>query len=130
MNVDQELRIESRAIFVLDPKINPPRRVRERSGDHPDYEAALSAARSAGAARRSGNPEVRLNPRQPSPPIAREGSLLRAVGHPLVRGGLALVAGVLTGNLLGFGELRSRLISWARTAAPIPSRWPWAPWTP
>jgi putative peptidoglycan lipid II flippase len=31
--------------------------------------------------------------------------LLRAVGHPLVRGGLALVAGVLTGNLLGFGRV-------------------------
>lgn len=31
--------------------------------------------------------------------------MLRAVGHPLVRGGLALVAGVLTGNLLGFGRV-------------------------
>jgi putative peptidoglycan lipid II flippase len=31
--------------------------------------------------------------------------LLRAVGNPLVRGGLTLVAGVLTGNLLGFGRV-------------------------
>ena len=31
--------------------------------------------------------------------------LTRAVGSPLVRGGLTLVAGVLTGNVLGFGRV-------------------------
>jgi thioredoxin-dependent peroxiredoxin len=47
----KELRIESRAIFVLDPqnKIRHAEYVKEVA-DHPDYEAALSAARSAGAA--------------------------------------------------------------------------------
>jgi len=46
----KELRIESRAIFVLDPqnKISHAEYVKEVA-DHPDYEAALSAARSAGA---------------------------------------------------------------------------------
>jgi thioredoxin-dependent peroxiredoxin len=47
----KELRIESRAIFVLDPenKIRHAEYVKEVA-DHPDYEAALSAARSASAA--------------------------------------------------------------------------------
>ena len=47
----KELRIESRAIFVLDPRnrIRHVEYVREVA-DHPNYEAALSAARSAGAA--------------------------------------------------------------------------------
>jgi thiol peroxidase len=47
----KELRIESRAIFVLDPEnhIRYAEYVREVA-DHPDYEAALSAARNAGAA--------------------------------------------------------------------------------
>ena len=47
----KELRIESRAIFVLDPenKIRHAEYVKEVA-DHPNYEAALSAARSAGAA--------------------------------------------------------------------------------
>jgi|SRR5947209_4506226 len=47
----KELRIESRAIFVLDAnnKILHAEYVKEVA-DHPDYEAALSAARSAGAA--------------------------------------------------------------------------------
>ena len=47
----KELRIESRAIFVVDPenKIRHVEYVKEVA-DHPDYEAALSAARSAGAA--------------------------------------------------------------------------------
>jgi thiol peroxidase len=47
----KELRIESRAIFVLDAKnqIRHVEYVREVA-DHPNYEAALSAARSAGAA--------------------------------------------------------------------------------
>ena len=47
----KELRIESRAIFVVDPenKIRHAEYVREVA-DHPNYEAALSAARSAGAA--------------------------------------------------------------------------------
>ena len=47
----KELRIESRAIFVLDPhnKIRHVEYVKEVA-DHPDYEAALSAAKSAGAA--------------------------------------------------------------------------------
>ena len=47
----KELRIESRAIFVVDPenKIRHAEYVKEVA-DHPDYEAALSAARSAGAA--------------------------------------------------------------------------------
>lgn len=47
----KELRIESRAIFVLDPdnKIRHAEYVKEVA-DHPDYEAALNAARSAGAA--------------------------------------------------------------------------------
>jgi thiol peroxidase len=46
----KELRIESRAIFVLDPenKIRHAEYVKEVA-DHPDYEAALAAARSAGA---------------------------------------------------------------------------------
>src|ERR1700747_3643920 len=45
------LRIESRAIFVIDPQnqIRHAEYVKEVA-DHPDYEAALSAARSAGAA--------------------------------------------------------------------------------
>ena len=34
-----------------------------------------------------------------------QGFLLRAVGSPVVRGGLALVVGVLAGNLLGFGRV-------------------------
>jgi thiol peroxidase len=47
----KELRIESRAIFVVDPenKIRHAEYVREVA-DHPDYEAALTAARSATAA--------------------------------------------------------------------------------
>jgi thiol peroxidase len=47
----KELRIESRAIFVLDGsnKIRHAEYVKEVA-DHPNYEAALSAARSAGAA--------------------------------------------------------------------------------
>src|SRR5579863_2230459 len=47
----KELRIESRAIFVLDSKnqIRHAEYVKEVA-DHPDYEAALSAARTAGAA--------------------------------------------------------------------------------
>ncbi len=47
----KELRIESRAIFVLDPdnKIRHVEYVKEVA-DHPNYEAALAAARSAGAA--------------------------------------------------------------------------------
>jgi thioredoxin-dependent peroxiredoxin len=47
----KELRIESRAIFVLDGgnRILHAEYVKEVA-DHPDYEAALSAARSAGAA--------------------------------------------------------------------------------
>ena len=47
----KELRIESRAIFVLDGgnKILHAEYVKEVA-DHPDYEAALAAARSAGAA--------------------------------------------------------------------------------
>src|SRR5215469_3212823 len=46
----KELRIESRAIFVLDPhnKIRHAEYVKEVA-DHPNYEAALSAARAAGA---------------------------------------------------------------------------------
>jgi len=46
----KELRIESRAIFVLDPdnKIRHAEYVKEVA-DHPDYEAALAAARGAGA---------------------------------------------------------------------------------
>ena len=47
----KELRIESRAIFVVDPenKIRHAEYVKEVA-DHPDYEAALAAARSATAA--------------------------------------------------------------------------------
>jgi thioredoxin-dependent peroxiredoxin len=47
----KELRIESRAIFVVDQenKIRHAEYVKEVA-DHPDYEAALSAARSARAA--------------------------------------------------------------------------------
>jgi thiol peroxidase len=47
----KELRIESRAIFVLDRhnKIRHAEYVKEVA-DHPNYEAALAAARSAGAA--------------------------------------------------------------------------------
>jgi thioredoxin-dependent peroxiredoxin len=47
----KELRIESRAIFVLDPenKVRHAEYVKEVA-DFPDYEAALAAARSAGAA--------------------------------------------------------------------------------
>jgi len=46
----KELRIESRAIFVVDPenKIRYAEYVKEVA-DHPNYEAALSAARSASA---------------------------------------------------------------------------------
>ncbi|HWC97719.1 MAG TPA: thiol peroxidase [Candidatus Sulfopaludibacter sp.] len=47
----KELRIESRAIFVLDPdnKVRHAEYVKEVA-DFPNYEAALAAARSAGAA--------------------------------------------------------------------------------
>ena len=47
----KELRIESRAIFVLDPhnRIRHVEYVKEVA-DHPNYEAALAAARKAGAA--------------------------------------------------------------------------------
>ncbi len=47
----KELRIESRAIFVLDPQNNS-RYVEyvKEVADHPNYEAALAAARNAGAA--------------------------------------------------------------------------------
>ncbi len=47
----KELRIESRAIFVVDSKnqIRHAEYVKEVA-DHPNYEAALSAARNAGAA--------------------------------------------------------------------------------
>ena len=47
----KELRIESRAIFVVDPenKIRHVEYVKEVA-DHPDYEAALAAARTAAAA--------------------------------------------------------------------------------
>ena len=47
----KELRIESRAIFVVDPqnRIRHAEYVKEVA-DHPNYEAALAAARSAGAA--------------------------------------------------------------------------------
>src|SRR6185369_7951135 len=47
----KELRILSRAIFVVDPqnRIRHAEYVKEVA-DHPNYEAALSAARSAGAA--------------------------------------------------------------------------------
>jgi thiol peroxidase len=47
----KEMRIESRAIFVLDPR-NTIRHVEyvKEVADHPDYDAALAAARNAGAA--------------------------------------------------------------------------------
>jgi len=47
----KDLRILSRAIFVIDPnnKIRYVEYVRE-VGDHPNYEAALTAAKAAGAA--------------------------------------------------------------------------------
>src|SRR5271157_463776 len=47
----KELRIESRAIFVVDPnnRIRYAEYVKEVA-DHPNYEAALSAARGSGAA--------------------------------------------------------------------------------
>jgi thioredoxin-dependent peroxiredoxin len=47
----KELRIESRAIFVLDPG-NHIRHVEyvKEVADHPDYEAALAAAKTVGAA--------------------------------------------------------------------------------
>jgi putative peptidoglycan lipid II flippase len=43
-----------------------------------------------------------LNPPQPSSSAATDGALQRAVESPVVRGGITLVAGVLTGNILGF----------------------------
>lgn len=56
-------------------------------------------------ARRAPNtriPEVGLDTTQRSPAAGGEHLLTRAVENPLVRGGLTLVAGVLTGNVLGF----------------------------
>src|ERR1700683_3875914 len=49
--------------------------------------------------------EVRMTPTQPSSPIVPARTVQRAVESPVVRGGLTLVAGVLTGNLLGFGRV-------------------------
>ena len=46
-----------------------------------------------------------MNTTQPTPAVTSEHPLTRAVESPLVRGGLTLVAGVLTGNLLGFGRV-------------------------
>ncbi len=43
-----------------------------------------------------------LDSTQSTPAASGDHVLARAVEHPLVRGGLTLVAGVLTGNLLGF----------------------------
>jgi len=41
----------------------------------------------------------------PKPPEGAERVIGRAVDSPLVRGGLTLIAGVLTGNILGFGRV-------------------------
>ena len=39
---------------------------------------------------------------EPTPALSAERVLNRAVESPLVRGGLVIVAGLVTGNLLGF----------------------------
>jgi putative peptidoglycan lipid II flippase len=49
--------------------------------------------------------EVPLNSTEPSRAVTPERVGIRAVDSPLLRGGLTLVAGVLTGNLLGFGRV-------------------------
>jgi putative peptidoglycan lipid II flippase len=46
-----------------------------------------------------------VNTTQPTPAASSDHPLTRAVESPLVRGGLTLVAGVLAGNLLGFGRV-------------------------
>jgi len=46
--------------------------------------------------------EVSLSSTQLSPALAAERILTRAVESPLVRGGLTIGAGILTGNLIGF----------------------------
>src|ERR1019366_9227650 len=44
----------------------------------------------------------RLSSTEPSPALSAERVFTRAVENPLVRGGLIIVAGILTGNILGF----------------------------
>ena len=70
--------------------------------DHPNYEAALAAAAARRRAFSRDGLEVRLNSTQPSPALALRGRVHARRGKPVVRGGLTLVAGVLTGNVLGF----------------------------
>ncbi|MBZ5583630.1 MAG: hypothetical protein LAQ30_15755 [Acidobacteriia bacterium] len=55
--------------------------------------------------RRPPDLEVPLGLTESSSAAAAERVLTRAVGNPLVRGGLTLVAGVLTGNVLGFARV-------------------------
>ena len=66
--------------------------------DHPNYESALAAAGSALAVTARSVARLRLTPTHSSPAFAAERVLTRAVESPLVRGGLTIVAGVLTGN--------------------------------
>src|SRR4029079_3106538 len=49
--------------------------------------------------------EVALSSTESSPPATRDRLVTRIVESPLLRGGLTLVVGVLTGNLLGFGRV-------------------------
>jgi len=49
--------------------------------------------------------EVPLHPTESSPAVSPQRFSIGAVDSPLVRGGLTLIAGVLVGNLLGFGRV-------------------------
>src|ERR1035437_5483599 len=61
---------------------------------------AAAPAGSAAAALRSG-----LNSTESSAAVNAERVISRAVDSPLLRGGLTIVAGVLTGNVLGVGRV-------------------------
>ena len=57
----------------------------------------------------SESPEVGLSaPQRPETLAGNTSRYLRLAGSPLVRGGLVIVGGVLTGNLLGFGRVAAQ----------------------
>lgn len=66
--------------------------MRIQSRDHRERSPAIGSATSQEA----------MSSTEPTPALSAERVLNRAVESPLVRGGLVIVAGLVTGNLLGF----------------------------
>ena len=104
----KELRIESRAIFVLDkddtiryveyvPEVAvvPQLRSRASRGQAGDGTGGIAAARA----------RAFMSTQSPLPAFAAERVITRAVESPLVRGGLTIGAGIVTGNIIGFARV-------------------------